>query len=157
MLYISLKPYITCSIATIHNTCHVLAALLIADSHLNLIEAMQKFNIPKVVTMLGFGVGNSSPHLNIILRVLIRKLSNMSYQFKDHDLVDTEVKVSGVNYVMVRPSMLSEGPPAPIREWGEKGVGVGIIYKITRESVAEFLVDAAVEDKRSRETVVITN
>lgn len=130
---------------------------LMADSHENLIEAMRKFNIPKIVTMSAFGVGSSSPHLNIILRVLIRKLSNMSYQFKDHDLVDTEVKASGINYVLVRPSMLTEGPPAPIREWGEKGVGVGMLYKITRESVAEFLVDAAVEAKRNRETVVITN
>lgn len=128
-----------------------------ADSHENLIEAMRKFGIPKIVTMSAFGVGNSSPHLNIILRVLIRKLSNMSYQFKDHDLVDTEVKASGINYVLVRPSMLTEGPPAPIREWGEEGVGVGMLHKITRESVGEFLVDAAVEGKRNRETVVITN
>ena len=72
------------------------------------------------------------------------KTSNMSHQWEDHAAVDTEMKQSGLDYVLVRPAMLKEGEPKQIAFFGNAGAkGVGLTSSITRKSVAQFLVDAA--------------
>ncbi|RJE25396.1 NmrA-like family [Aspergillus sclerotialis] len=131
---------------------------LMADCHKNLIEAMKEFSIGKIVTMSAFGVGDSSPNMNWVLRLLIRRLSNMAAEFHDHDLVDEEVRTSGVDFTLVRPVMMTEGSGLEVKEWGQTGDGVGMFAKVTRGSVAEFLLESAVGTKaRVREAVVISN
>ncbi|KAK2741487.1 hypothetical protein FQN57_005620 [Myotisia sp. PD_48] len=130
---------------------------LMADSHLNLATAMRMHGITKIVTMSAFGVGDSFPYMHILLRLVIRT-SSMAYQFEDHGLVDEEIKAANVDYVLVRPVMLTNGPAMPIVERGPLGdKGVGLLSKITKESVAQFLIDAAVKNDWNKKTIVITN
>ncbi|MCJ1351302.1 MAG: hypothetical protein MMC33_001286 [Icmadophila ericetorum] len=129
---------------------------LMADSHANIAAVMKQHGVTKIVTMAAFGVGDSFSNANVLIR-LIFKYSNMSYQFEDHGLVDQEMKASGLNYVLVRPTMLAEGEAQPIKEFGNTGRGVGVTSKITRKSVAVFLVDAAEKNKWDKTTPVLTN
>ena len=126
------------------------------DSHVNIVRAMKKHGVRKIVTMAAFGVGNSFPNMHLLLRWTV-KYSNMSYQFEDHGQVDKEIKASGLDYVLARPTMLAEGDVKPIKERGDLGQGVGLTEKITRKSVAVFLVDAAERDQWNRKTPVLTN
>ena len=129
---------------------------LMADSHANIIRIMKKHGTRKIVTMAAFGVGDSFPNMHFLLRLTV-KYSNMSYQFEDHGLVDQEIKASGLDYVLARPTMLAEGDAKAIKEHGDLGHGVGLMDKITRKSVAAFLVDAAERDQWNRKTPVLTN
>jgi len=127
------------------------------DSAKTIISAMQKHGVKKLVVMSAFGAGDSVAQLAFPLRWLFRA-SNMSYQFEDHDAVDREVKkATGLAWTLVRPPMLREGEKKPIRQFGEKGTGLGMFDGITRESVAGFLVDAMERDDWVGKAVVVAN
>lgn len=129
---------------------------MMADSNANAIAVMKQYGVRKIVTMSAFGVADSAANANCLLKLVLRK-TNMKYQFEDHDLVDAEVKKSGVDYVLVRPVMLVEGDTQTVKEFGNEGLGVGIMSKITRRTVANFLVDAAEKSSWDRTTPVISN
>ena len=127
-----------------------------ADAHANLVAVMKDHGTRKIVTMSSIGVGDSFAECAFIFRFMLRH-TNMSAQFADHDLVDQEMKASGVDYVLVRPVRLAEGEAAPIKEYGNLGQGVKMMASITRTSVAGFLIDAAEKGDWDRSTPVISN
>ncbi|KAK7191950.1 hypothetical protein DPSP01_013792 [Paraphaeosphaeria sporulosa] len=129
---------------------------LMADSNANVVAVMKEFNIPKIVIMQAFGVGDSWPNMHCVLRLLMKK-SNMIYQYDDHNLVDQEVRASGVNYVLVRPSRLEEGEARPVKEWPGAGKGVPLMGACTRATAAKFLVDAAESTTWDNTAPVITS
>jgi hypothetical protein len=129
---------------------------LMVDSHTALLTVMNERNVRKIVTMAAFGVGDSFPNLHFLLRLLFSK-SNMKFQIEDHGLVDSKVKKSGMDFVLVRPVMLAEGEAKPIKDHGDLGEGVGMMANITRKSVAGFLVDAAEMGKWDKRTPVLSN
>lgn len=129
---------------------------LMADSNANIVAAMKETGVAKIVIMQAFGVGDSWCHMNFAMRLLMRK-SNMIYQYHDHNLVDKEVRESGVNFVMVRPCRLTEGDAKPVREWKEDGKGVPLLASITRQSAAVWLANAAERNTWDNKAPVISN
>ncbi|KAJ5678792.1 hypothetical protein N7462_007036 [Penicillium macrosclerotiorum] len=129
---------------------------LMADSNANLVKAMKEYGILKLVILQAFGVGASWAHMSWLLRGLMSK-SNMRYQYDDHNQTDQEVRASGVTYVLVRPARLVENEVTAIREWPHDGQGVPLMASASRNSVACFLVDAAIQTKWDNTTPVITN
>ena len=130
---------------------------MMADSNANAVAVMKAHGIRKIVTMSAFGVADSWPNLHFLLRMTI-KHSNMSSQWEDHAAVDREMKQSGLDFVLVRPVMLKEREPAPIKMAGSVGAkGVGLTSSVARKSVAGFLVDAAEKSEWDRSTPVILN
>jgi NAD(P)H-binding len=129
---------------------------LMADSHTNLVAIMKEHNIRKIVTMSAFGTGDSYPSLNFLIRLVIKK-SNLFCTFQDHDLVDQELKESGMDFVLARPAMLTDKEAQLVMEHGNAGKGSGFLPSISRKSVAVFLVDAAEKNTWDRSTPVISN
>ena len=129
---------------------------LLADSHANLVAAMQNYpEIRKIVTMSAWGVAESIRETPWLFRLLIRK-SNMAVQFEDHDMTDREMKESGVNFVLVRPVRLAEGEKKAVKVHGNTGKGLGLMASISRKSVAGFLVDCAQVANWDRRTPVVS-
>ncbi|ESZ95929.1 hypothetical protein SBOR_3742 [Sclerotinia borealis F-4128] len=129
---------------------------LMADSNANIISVMKDFDVGKIVVMQAFGVGDSWPHMHFLLRMLMKK-SNLYMQYDDHNLVDKEVKASGMNYVLARPARLEEGEVKTVKVFGNRGKGIPMMASITRESVANWLVDAAERKTWDSQTPVLTN
>ncbi len=127
---------------------------LMADSHVNAVAVMKEHGIRKIVTMAALGVGDSWPNLIFIMRWVVKR-SNMLYSFEDHNLVDQEMKKSGMDYVIARPTRLTDGEAKPVKSFGNSGQGVGM--SISRKSVAVFLVDAVEKSTWDRNTPVIAN
>ena len=127
-----------------------------ADCNANVVSVMKQQGVEKLVIMSAAGTADSFPEMNWMMRIVMHK-TNMLYQYLDHDAVDEETKRSGLDYVLVRPNMLGEGEAKPIREWGDQGKGMPMLAKITRGSVAKFLIDAAEKDQWNGRTPVITN
>ncbi|MCJ1447464.1 MAG: hypothetical protein MMC23_007975 [Stictis urceolatum] len=116
---------------------------MMTDAHAALCEAMAQRGIKRIVTMSAFGVGSSRGNVNWAVNLVLRK-TNMKAQFEDHDAVDEEMRArAGVEWTLVRPVMLAEGGKAEIKVCGDEGEGVGWLDRISRESVAGFLVDCA--------------
>ncbi|TKA36956.1 hypothetical protein B0A54_11320 [Friedmanniomyces endolithicus] len=112
-----------------------------ADSVANAITAMKQHDVSKIVVMQALGVGDSFPNMSVWMR-WVRHWTYMKHSYDDHDLVDEEIKLSGVNYVLPRPPWLTNGRARPVRLHGNTGEGVGNLATVSRKSVADFLLDA---------------
>ena len=126
------------------------------DSNSNVVAVMKDHGIRKIVVMQALGVGDSLSNLPLAVRWLF-KYSNMSAQFEDHNAVDQEVRISGLDYVLARPARLEEGESMPLKFFGNHGRGIGMMASISRKSVATFLVDAAEKSDWNKSTPVIAN
>ena len=72
----------------------------------------------------------------------------------DKNAMEAEVKASGVEWVLVRPPMLSDGEPTgSIKVISETDVA----HKITRGDLAQFLVDQVTADTYLGRAIVIAN
>ncbi|KAJ4417720.1 hypothetical protein N0V82_005994 [Gnomoniopsis sp. IMI 355080] len=116
-------------------------ARLMADSTANTIAAMKRYNVSKIVIMSSMGTGSSYDGLNFLMRLVFSK-TNMKFQMVDHNAVDSETRRAGVEFVLVRPAMLAEGPEAEVKVYPDDGKGIGFMPRITRHSVAGFIVRA---------------
>lgn len=86
--------------------------------------------------------------------------SNLQFSYADHNLVDKEMKSpdrKDIDYVLVKPTRLTNGEKASLRFYGDNGVGMGALHSISRTSVAGFLVDAVEKNTWDRSTPVIAN
>lgn len=129
---------------------------LMADSTANVVSVMKEIGTSKIVIMQAFGVGESWANMHCVLQLLMKK-SNMIYQYDDHNLVTEETKASGVTYIFVRPSRLVEGEAKEIKEYHDHGKGVPMMAAISRESVANFVVEATEKSDWDNTAPVITN
>lgn len=132
---------------------------VMADANENLTTAMKKHGVAKIVSMASFGVGSSYPNINFLMRFAISSTS-LGHQFKDHDKVDEILKKNGTNFVILRPSRLTNGKKAPVNYLGDEGKGQGVwagMGGISRASVAAALVDAAEKSTWDKTTPVISN
>ncbi|OGM42669.1 TrkA-N domain dehydrogenase [Aspergillus bombycis] len=129
---------------------------LMADCNNNVISAMKEFGVKKVVILQAFGVGDSWKNMNCALQLLMKK-SNMIYQYEDHNHTDREVRASGIDFVLVRPSRLVDTDVREVKFWPQDGKGVPLMASTSRVSVAGWLVDAAERTDWDNTAPVITN
>ena len=129
---------------------------LMADSVANVLASMKKFHMKKIIVLQPYGVGESWVNMHWILRFLVTH-SNTVYQYDDHNAVAEEIRGSGLSFVMLRPSRLTEGSKEKIKFWPDAGKGVPLMAGITRASVAVGLVDAAERKDWDNTAPVITN
>ena len=128
----------------------------LADSVANVITAMKQHNVPKIIVMQALGVGDSFPSMSPWMR-WVRHWTYMKHSYNDHDLVNEEIKLSGVNYVLARPPWLTNGRARPVRTFGNTGKGIGNLATVSRKSVADFLLDACEKKDWDRSTPVIAS
>ncbi|MCD0465111.1 NAD(P)-dependent oxidoreductase [Flavobacterium sp. ENC] len=113
-----------------------------------------KFLSP-VLIITGFGSGESKKYLNFFMRTVIKLF--LKEQYIDKTLMEEIIVNSAINWEIVRPGMLTNGPlitsckslPAL-----EKGMKVG---KISRAAVAHFLVNEAENKRYLMQFLTLTN
>lgn len=142
-------------------------APLAADSPPDLISASTKTLLaalanvalprqPKLIINSSQGAGSSWGNMIFPVRILMHH-STMRVGIEDHNKVDALVRETGLKFVMPRPCMLAEGPAADVKVWPDNGKGAPLIPKITRESLAAWMVGAAERDEWDGKAPVITN
>lgn len=134
---------------------------VMSDAHENLIAAMKRHGVSKIVTMASFGVGSSLVNITMIMRWAIANTS-MAHLFADHNHVDEILKKSGLNFVIFRPARLTMTNKAvPVQFYGDDGKGLSGVFAglggISRASVAVCLVDGAERSTWDQSTPVISN
>jgi putative NADH-flavin reductase len=94
-----------------------------------------------VITVTGFGTGESEGYLSFFLRLIIRLF--LKDQYKDKTSMEKIIMGSSVNWEFVKPGMLTDTPlTSNYKVVSElyKGIKVG---KISRAAVADFLIREA--------------
>lgn len=102
------------------------------------IDAMSRSGARRLVKVSAQGVGASAGRTGIGFRALVAA-SNLRPAFADHAVADDLVRASGLDFTVVHPPRLSEGPPVPLVA-GE-AVSTGTFATVPRAALAQLLVD----------------
>jgi uncharacterized protein YbjT (DUF2867 family) len=107
------------------------------------VDAMKTGGVRRLVVLSAFGVGESRRLANFFVdKVLVAFLLKVPYA--DHERQEARVMQSGLDWVIARPTRLTNGPAR--REYAKTSELVKVPNSISRADVADFLVEAATTD-----------
>ncbi|KAI1427496.1 hypothetical protein F5Y12DRAFT_712031 [Xylaria sp. FL1777] len=129
---------------------------IMEDSVANAISVMKDFGTKRITIMSQWGAGSSFNSMNLLFRGMFQH-TNMKYGLAAHNALDKETRQAGVDFVLVRACVLADGDAAPIRIYPDDGKSIGFLPKITRASVAKFMVEACEKNDFIGKSPVISN
>jgi putative NADH-flavin reductase len=119
-----------------------------------LVKAMEAENVSRLVAITGIGAGDSAGHGGFLFDKLIFPLL-LRNVYADKDRQEAIVKNSGLDWVLVRPSVLNNKPGRctikAIENLSDFNGG-----SISREDVAKFVLDQVSADAWLRRSPLIT-
>ena len=121
-----------------------------SDGTRNIVVAMQENGLKRLVVETSLDVGNSRGQLGFFFAHVIRAtvLRNI---FEDKELQERIVRKSGLDWIIVRPAMLTDGPRT-----GKYRAGFSasdkIARKISRADVADFMLKQTTSNDFLRQT-----
>ncbi len=118
-----------------------------------LVTAMTRNGVRRLVCITALGVGDSRGHGGFVFDRLFLPLL-LSHAYKDKDRQEAAIRASSLDWVVVRPAMLTNDPArGSVRAVTDlAGVKGG---KIARADVARFVVEQLTTDTWLRRTPVI--
>jgi putative NADH-flavin reductase len=118
-----------------------------------LVAAMTRAGVRRLICISALGVGDSRNHGGFVFDRLFQPLL-LGPAYKDKDRQEAAIRASSLDWVVVRPAMLTNGPPlGRIRAITDlAGVNGG---KIARAEVAQFVVEQLTTNTWLRRTPVI--
>lgn len=117
----------------------------------NIIEAMQKCGIKRLVCLSSLGVGESRANLNffwkhIMFGLLLRRA------FADHVVQESHVKNSDLDWTLVRPGAYTDGERTGDYRHGFPATATDLKLKISRADVADFMLNQLADDSYTHMT-----
>lgn len=140
-------------IESIGGTTPYKATRLETTSVTNIVNAMKSQKVKRLVVVSMMGLGQSikqAPwwYKYLLMRTFLRGST------KDKSNKEAVVKNSGLDYILVRPPILKDGPATG----SIKVLGLGVTgHAITRADLANFLVAQLKSDDHLRKAVTIVN
>ncbi len=117
----------------------------------NVIRAMQAYGVPRLVVVSAGGVGDSYQGAPLILKLVIKTMLKNTYA--DHEHQERHVRQSGLDWVIVRPAMLTDGPATGRFDNGTSG---GLPEgKVSRADVASFVLRQLTDERYLLQAVSI--
>jgi putative NADH-flavin reductase len=126
---------------------------LFSESTHNVISAMNKHGVRRLICISGIGVGDSKGHVGFLYDRIIRPFV-VKNVYEDKERQEEAIKQSDLDWVIVRPARLTDEPAK-----GEYRVYLGGSYtatKISRADVAAFMLAQLTDDTYVRKTPVIS-
>ncbi|HEY7655316.1 MAG TPA: SDR family oxidoreductase [Burkholderiales bacterium] len=120
----------------------------------NLLEAMKKSGVRRLVCVTGIGAGDTRGHGGLLFDRLFFPLL-LKAIYADKDRQESLIKASDVDWVIVRPGFLTNGPlTGRYRTMTNlSGVTAG---RISRADVAHFILQQLVAPSHLRQTPLLT-
>ena len=134
----------------------------LADSCANVCEVLEQAGLYRIVVMSTAGVGDSWSNLPWLSKAFMG-WTNVKYALEDHNLVDKEIRLTKMDWTLVRAVRLQfedqrpTDPKTDVKTLGSKGDGMSLTDSVSVASVANFLVKVAVEKLFVKSAVVVAN
>lgn len=119
-----------------------------------IVAAMQEAGVERLVCLSSHGVAETRQELPWVMRWLVVPLY-LHRVFADHEAQEAIVHRSALDWTLVRPPHLHDGPRAEVQH-GPQFDPATMRMKIAREDVAGFMLQQAVSGAHTRETVVVS-
>ena len=105
----------------------------------NVVEAMQRHGVRRLVCLSTLGGGDSRPLLTFFWkRIMFGLLLREAYA--DHQAQEAIVRESGLDWTLVRPGAFTDGPATGAYKHGFPATERGLKLKISRADVADFML-----------------
>ena len=120
----------------------------------NVLQAMAQSGVRKLISVTGIGAGDSRGHGGFLYDKIIQPLL-LKTIYEDKDREESEIMASEVDWIIVRPGSLSNGPMlGQYRVLTDlAGIKTG---KISRADVAHFILEQLVSQSYLKQTPLIT-
>ena len=105
----------------------------------NIIQAMKFHKIKRLICQTTLGIGSSRSNLNFYWKYLMFGLVLRSV-YQDHQLQETLIKSSGLDWTIVRPAAFSDEPSSTKVKFGFPASEKNLALKIPRIDVAKFML-----------------
>ena len=117
----------------------------------NILSAMQKHGVKRFVCETSLGVGNSRGRLGLYYTLFVIPVIIFFY-FKDKKRQEQLIKNSSLDWVIVRPGRLTNGPKRGVyRHGGEIGSYL-LTVRISRADVSDFMLKQLTDNSYLRQT-----
>lgn len=132
----------------------------LADSCANICEVLEQAGVCRVVVMSTAGVGDSWGKLPLLNKAFMG-WTNIKYTLEDHGLVDKEIRLTRMDWTLVRAVRLDfddqklTDKNMDVRTLGSNGDGMRLNDSVGIASVAKFLVKVAVDGLFIKSAVVV--
>ncbi|WP_404786620.1 NAD(P)-dependent oxidoreductase [Altericista sp. CCNU0014] len=114
----------------------------------NIVRAMESQGVRRLVYQSSLGVGDSRERVGFLVRSIIIPLV-LRNAIADHEEKERIIKQSTLEWVIVRPAGLTDGPRTSHYRHGES---IEFGAKISRADVADFMLKQASETGYARKT-----
>ena len=105
----------------------------------NIVRAMEKGGVRRLVCQSSMGVGDSRANLGFLTKYVIVPVF-LRHAFADHERQEAVVKESTLDWIIVRPPHLKDGPWTGAYRHGFPTTDTEIQGKISRADVADFML-----------------
>jgi putative NADH-flavin reductase len=124
---------------------------VLSEGTRNVIQAMQQSGVRRLIVESSLGVGDSTGQLGplynfFLLPLLLKRI------FQDKEAQESLVRASGLDWVIVRPAVLTNGPRTGRYKAGFAPTERSIKAKISRADTAEFMLKQLSDNKFLRQT-----
>ncbi|MDJ0367813.1 NAD(P)H-binding protein [Hymenobacter sp. H14-R3] len=119
-----------------------------------IIAAMQQHAVPRLVVTSMQGVGDSGANSSLLLRLLTATF--LRGADKDKMAMETAVRASGLDWVILRPAILTDDPAQGHVRVFETATGEKT-NRMTRADLATFMVAQLTSDAHLHQAVTIAN
>jgi uncharacterized protein YbjT (DUF2867 family) len=115
------------------------------DGTRNIVNAMEKHDVPRLVCLSSLGVGDSRANLPFFTRYVIVGIF-LRHAFADHERQERIVRESPLAWTIVRPPHLTNGPRTGEYQHGFPPTHRKIRAQVSRADVAEFMLRQLTDD-----------
>jgi putative NADH-flavin reductase len=117
----------------------------------NIVEAMQGTGVKRLISLSSLGVGDSRANLPFFTKYIIVAVF-LRHAFADHERQEAVIKQSSLDWTIVRPPHLKDGPRTGLYRHGFPKTGARIKGWISRGDVADFMLKQLVDDTYLHQT-----
>ena len=127
-----------------------------SEGTLNVIRAMQETGVRRLIVQSTLGAHESWANLNFFWKYLMFGLL-LRPAHRDHELQESLVRASGLDWTIVRPSAFTDGPSTGQFATGFGPDKRGLSLKISRADLAGFLKQQITDRRHLHNAVAISN
>jgi len=119
----------------------------------NIIEAMKKLGVRRLIVESAYGAGSSRSLSSIGMFLVTNTI--LKWAYREKELEEPEIMNSQLDWVIVRPPALRNGPKTGKYRTGE-GLRLSTMNWINRADVADFMLRQLTSDEWLRKTPAIS-
>jgi putative NADH-flavin reductase len=117
----------------------------------NIISAMEQAGVRRLVCQSSLGVGDSRGNIPFFTKYVVIGIF-LRHAFADHERQEAVVRESALDWIIVRPPHLKDGPRTGVYRHGFVTTDRSIAGYISRADVADFMVKQLSDDTYLRQS-----